>query len=333
VKQGVLTMLRAAGLFALSARLTASSLRILGYHGLWTLPGRPFGENLFMDVDHFHERMRWLSEAGYPVLDLDEAVKLLAAGRLPPRAVVITIDDGWRSTYSHMLPVLEEFRLPATLYLSTWYADRTLPVLNVALAFLIGRTRMETIDLSGIAPGLEGVARPEEEGRVALSARIFEAIDRLPVADRQPAFDRIVDRAGADPAVLASQFCYMTAGEIRDASRRGLRIELHTHRHRSVTRHLGEMASEIDENRAALRRAGAGQHFEHFCYPGGYYQPEVEPVLVERGILSATLADRGLNPPGSHLLRLRRLLDGPRVSQVEFEAWLAGMFEPIDRRR
>lgn len=332
MKQGLLTLLRGAGLFALSGRLTAASLRILGYHGLWTLGDRPFGENLFMGVDHFRDRMRWLAGSGYRVLDLDEAVKLLAAGRLPPRAVVITIDDGWRSTYTHMLPILEEFGLPATLYLSTWYADRPLPVLNVALACLIERTRAEVIDLSGIAPGLDGPARPAE-GRGALAMRLFEAIDGLPVAERQAAFDRIVERAGADPAAMASQFRYMTAGEISDAARRGLRIELHTHRHRSVTRHLGEMAREIEDNRAALRRHGGGQRFDHFCYPGGYYQPEVEPVLAQCGIVSATLAERGLNPPGSHLLRLRRLLDGPRVSQIEFEAWLAGLFEPLDRRR
>jgi len=332
VKQGLLSLLRGAGLFALSGRVTASSLRILGYHGLWTLGDRPFGENLFMGIEHFRDRMRWLAGSGYPVLDLDEAVKLLAAGRLPRRAVVITIDDGWRSTYTHMLPILEEFGLPATLYLSTWYADRPLPVLNVALAYLIERTEVPSIDLNGIAPGLDGEARPED-GRAALATRLFEAIDGLPVAERRAAFDRIVERAGGDPAVMGSQFRYMTAGEISDAARRGLRIELHTHRHRSVTRHLDEMAREIEDNRVALRHYGGGQRFEHFCYPGGYYQPEVEPVLAESGILSATLAERGFNPPGSHPLRLRRLLDGPRVSQIEFEAWLAGLFETIDRRR
>ena len=334
MRDGLLRLLNAAGLFALARRRTAGSLRILCYHGLWTLPGEPYGESLFMRVDGFRDRMLWLARSGYPVLDLDEAVTLLASGRLPPRAVVITIDDGWRSTYSDMLPILEELGLPATLYMSTWYADRDLPVLNVALACLIERSKVAMLDLAGIAPGLDGVASLDGGApRAALATRIFEAIDRLPASDRAGAFAAVAERAGADAGAMLGQFRYMNAGEIADARRRGLRFELHTHRHRSVTRHLAEMAGEIEENREALRRKGAGENFTHFCYPGGYYQPEVEPILAEQGILSATLTQRGLNPPGTHPLRLRRLLDGRRVSQIMFEAWLAGVFEPIDRRR
>lgn len=332
MKETLLSTLKRCGLFALSRRATASSLRILGYHGLWTLPGEPYGESLFMTVDHFRERMRWLSKSRYPVLDLDDAVKLLASGHLPAGAVVITIDDGWSSTYTHMLPILEDYRLPATLYMSTWYADRALPVLNVALGHVIERSVVPALDLSGIAPGLVGTVSMDQP-RAGLAMRLHEAIDALPITDRAEAFDEIASRAGAKPDEIAAQFRYMTADQIRDAAQRGLRIELHTHRHRSVTRHLDEIEDEIDENRRTLRRMGAGPQFRHFCYPGGYYLPEVEPLLAAHDIASATLARRGLNPPGTNPLRLRRLLDGRRVSQLEFEAWLAGLFEPLDRRR
>jgi peptidoglycan/xylan/chitin deacetylase (PgdA/CDA1 family) len=331
---GVLAAAKRAGLFAFARYATARSLRILCYHGLWTLPGEPFGNTLFMPVDQFRARMRWLAASDYPVLDLDEAVKLLAADQLPERAVVVTIDDGWRSTHSLMLPILEELGLPATLYMSTWYADQELPVLNVALACMIGRCDRSTLDLAGIAPGLEGEATiGDGAARRDLAARIFAAIDALPAAERPPAYATVAARAGIDPAGYLDQFRYMNSGEIADAHRRGLRFELHTHRHRSVTRHLAEIGQEIDDNRHALHRKGAGENFEHFCYPGGYYQAGVEPILAERGIVSATLTIRGLNPPGTHPLRLRRLLDGPGVSQIAFEAWLAGLFEPIDRRR
>lgn len=334
MRDAALVAAKRAGLFALARRATARSLRILCYHGLWTLPGEPYGDSLFMPVDQFRARMRWLAASDYPVLDLDEAVKLLAADRLPPRAVVITIDDGWRSTHSHMLPILEELGLPATVYMSTWYADRELPVLNVALACMIERCDQAALDLAGIAPGLDGKAAiGDGRARTELAARIFAAVDAMPAAERLQAFATIADRAGIDRAGYLAQFRYLNTGEIADARRRGLRFELHTHRHRSVTRHLAETTAEIDDNRQALRRKGAGENFAHFCYPGGYYQPDVEPLLAERGIVSATLTRRGLNPPGTHPFRLRRLLDGARVSQVAFEAYLAGLFEPIDKRR
>jgi peptidoglycan/xylan/chitin deacetylase (PgdA/CDA1 family) len=248
--------------------------------------------------------------------------------------VVITIDDGWRSTHSHMLPILEELGLPATLYMSTWYADRELPVLNVALACMIERCPGPALDISGIAPVLDGEAEiGAGPARSALAMRIFAAIDTMPAAERGRAFSILAERAGIDAAGYLAQFRYMNAGEIADARRRGLRFELHTHRHRSVTRHLGELAGEIDDNRRSLHRKGAGRNFTHFCYPGGYYQADAEAVLAARGIVSATLTRRGLNPADTHPFRLRRLLDGPRVSQLAFEAYLAGIFEPIDKWR
>lgn len=64
---------------------------------------------------------------GYPVLPLGEAVRRLDEDRLPDQAVVITIDDGWSSTYTHMLPILESLGLPATVYVTTWYSDHNYP--------------------------------------------------------------------------------------------------------------------------------------------------------------------------------------------------------------
>ena len=136
-KRALLRAARWTGLSMLARRATGAQLRILCYHGLWLAPGAPFGNCLFMTPDRFAARMARLARSGLPVLPLGEAVERLAANRLPRAAVVITIDDGWASTHSHMLPVLERQRLPATLYATTWYAGRDLPVVNVAVDYLI----------------------------------------------------------------------------------------------------------------------------------------------------------------------------------------------------
>ena len=50
------------------------------------------------------------------------------------------------------------------------------------------------------------------------------------------------------------------------------------------------------------------------------------PVYVANasGIVSSTLVDEGLNAPGADPLALRRFLDGRRVSDAEFDAYLSG---------
>jgi peptidoglycan/xylan/chitin deacetylase (PgdA/CDA1 family) len=35
---------------------------------------------------------------------------------LPTRSVVITVDDGHRSVYTHMFPLVKQYRVPVTLF-------------------------------------------------------------------------------------------------------------------------------------------------------------------------------------------------------------------------
>ncbi len=122
------------------------------------------------------------------------------------------------------------------------------------------------------------------------------------------------------------QFHLMSAAEIGAADRRGLDIQLHTHRHRSSNVASDHLEREIADNRAALARAcGRPEHsFRHFCYPSGLAHSSAIAVLEAAGVGSATLAESGINPPGTNPYRLRRFLDGRLVSEAAFEAYLSG---------
>lgn len=308
-------LLRAAGwtgLSALARRATASQLRILCYHGLWLAPGAPFGSCLFMMPDKFADRMARLARSGRPVLPLGEAVALLAADRLPQAAVVITIDDGWASTHSHMLPVLEQYRLPATLYATTWYSGRDLPVLNVAIDYLIA------------ASGRAG----EDRGAV------IRRIEALPEPDRLAALRGYGRALGVSEAWLdCRQFHLMRPDEIADAHGRGLDIQLHTHRHIDVAGRIGQLVPEIDANRAAIRAATGAAPAEHFCYPSGTFHPSAPALLAASGVRSATLVSEGLNAPGSCPYALRRFVDAQHVTASSFGAYLDGTLHYLSRMR
>ena len=302
LKQNVLRLGRSAGLFGAARRATAGHLRILAYHGLWTIPGYQFGDCTFIAPEQFEARMERLKRSGLPILPLGEAVERLAEGTLPEAAVAITIDDGWVSTYTHMLPVLERLELPATLYATTWYAGRALPVVNVAVQYLCAAS-----------------GRPDADAETATAE-----IDALPVENRLPALRLLGERLGVDEAWLEGrQFNIMSAEEIGDAHRRGLDIQLHTHRHIDIGVDVATLPQEIAENRAFLATA-TGTEPVHFCYPSGTFHPDAPSHLAAGGVRSATLVTEGLNAPGADPFTLRRLLDGRRVSDVEFDAYLAG---------
>lgn len=308
MKAQVLAAADRLGLFALARRASARRLRILCYHGLWTTPGFQYGDRLFMPPELFERRMTRLKRSGQPVLGLDAAVDALAADRLPDRAVVITIDDGWASTHTHMLPVLEALALPATVYVTSWYVGRDLPIVNKAVDYLY-----------------------ERQGRSGGEARATaQAIDALPVEQRGAALRELSAALGGPLTWWETrQFHLMTEAEVADCARRGMDVQLHTHRHVAAP---ATLEHELVENRDRLARwTGLPEsHFAHFCYPSGEYEPDAEPILSRLGMRSATLTDQGTNARGTNPLRLRRFLDGRSVSDAEFDAYLSGALDTID---
>jgi peptidoglycan/xylan/chitin deacetylase (PgdA/CDA1 family) len=322
------------GLFAATRFATRKSLRILCYHGLWTSPTKPFGDCLFMPVELFARRMRWLKASRYPVLDLDEAVTRLASGTLPDYAVVITIDDGWRSTYTHMLPILNELSLPSTLYVSTYYVQKQAPVVNVALGYVLERSPRTSLELGDVLPDLaQPIILADASSRARQGVLVNNAINALPrLEDRVAALTQIAAHAGVPLDLDDDQFFYMTAAELAEADRSGMRVELHTHRHYGANNPTRDIAGEIADNRAAIAQAGIAGEKQHFCYPSGGTAEGIERLLKSFGIASATTTQRGLNAPGTNPHRLGRFLDGYNVSQLSFEAWLAGIYQPFDGR-
>lgn len=120
--------------FALSSHLFAGQVpvaTILGYHEVDDAPTHsttpraiaaektPAEQRRYTATTKaFAEQLDYLQQNGYSVISLGELVEFLKGDResLPPRAVVITIDDGWACAYDTMLPMLRERKLPFTLF-------------------------------------------------------------------------------------------------------------------------------------------------------------------------------------------------------------------------
>ncbi len=93
---------------------TRPRVRVLTYHRFGDAPMDPF----CVGRDAFDRQMRWLAEQGSAV-SLAELEVFLCGGKfLPDDAVLVTVDDGFRSVLTEMLPVLREYRIPAVAYVS-----------------------------------------------------------------------------------------------------------------------------------------------------------------------------------------------------------------------
>jgi peptidoglycan/xylan/chitin deacetylase (PgdA/CDA1 family) len=74
---------------------------------------------IFFPPQLFKDGMRKLHDAGYHTIGLLEAVQCVRKGApFPPRAFVMTFDDGYQTVYQEAFPVLQRYGMCATVFLT-----------------------------------------------------------------------------------------------------------------------------------------------------------------------------------------------------------------------
>jgi peptidoglycan/xylan/chitin deacetylase (PgdA/CDA1 family) len=100
-------------------------LRILMYHKVNDIPENP----TTVPIATFDGQLAHLLELGYTIVDLDAVLDHYTEGvPLPPRAVLITFDDGYRDTLENALPVLQRYGAPAVIFVPVAYLYDATPL-------------------------------------------------------------------------------------------------------------------------------------------------------------------------------------------------------------
>lgn len=327
-------VLGASEITGLSKFVEASSWRrerllILCYHGVSLIDEHIWDPELFVTPEFLRQRMMVLREYNCSVLPLGEAVERLGRGDLPPKSVAVTFDDGFHNFHAAAAPILSEFRIPATVYVSTYHCIEQRPVLRLAIRYLLWRSRHRDVPSNLTAGlGLAGnLSSPQVQGKLA--AALYSKAHALCTSDgqQQAYLEMVASSLGIDWAdfLRTRQFHLMTAEEVGQVARQGIDIELHTHRHRTPRDRIA-FENEISENSRIISSL-AGRVPEHFCYPSGDYDLQYLDWLTAAGIKSATTCEVGLAGPIHHPLLLPRFIDTMGQSRRIFRAWLSGAAE------
>ncbi len=84
--------------------------------------------DLSVPPDRFEEHLRRLREEGYESISLYDLALALQIGQpLPPKPVIITLDDGYRDAYTEAFPRLRQYGFTATVFVITGYLDEERP--------------------------------------------------------------------------------------------------------------------------------------------------------------------------------------------------------------
>jgi len=312
-------------------------LLILCYHGVSQRDEHECS-GLYVSPEHLRRRFERLRELGCTVLSLEEGLRLLREGNLPPAAVALTFDDGFVDFHRLAQPLLKEFKYPATVYVATYYCGFQRPVFDPIISYLLWKAQGQTIDLGCIGISDGQVAVPAgESARGDVHHRILDFVKEkeFAAAEKDDIARTLADHCGVDYDAIVQERLYylMNPEELADLDRTLIDVELHTHRHRPP---LGrdKLGREINDNRKSLR-AMLGDDLDprHFCYPSGIYARQMLPWLAENDVSSATTCDPGLVDPNTEALLLPRFIDTEEIPDAVFDGWVSGFCSWLPQRQ
>lgn len=324
IKILVLIFLKTFGFFHLAKYLTRRNLKILCYHGFSSEDQYFYDDFLFIRKETFARRMDILKSWNMNVADLDEAVQGFQNGNNKDNSIVITFDDGWKST-AEGVPALQKNNFPSTLYIASYYCNKEFPVFNVVVRYVAWKVK-----------NIENLKNNfEKKFNVQLSdkALVFHcAIDEIvdygnshSLEMKKEIMDFILSVSGVK--LKENMFTYLNQEELKKIISDGVSLELHTHRHRFPD-DRALIAEDLEKNRDFLfpyiNKVGA-----HLCYPSGVYFESQFKTLQELGVKSATTTINKPNKPGTNIYDLGRFLDRDGHHDIEFEAAVCGVFDVL----
>lgn len=267
------------------------------------------------------ERLR----AHYEIVELDDALQGLGARSGKPRAV-LTFDDGECGLHRHLLPIVEELRIPVTIYVATEQIETQEPYWFDVLMNALQTTEPHVIDLSdfGLPPVTVGATRGAENW-LAIS-EILEHLKLLGPDERASAVDKALRQAPTEAKPAFTPIKPLTKEQLADLARNDLiTIGSHTHCHRLLDRIPPSDAEASIQKSISLLKEWTGRDIKHFAYPNGNYTPALERAVAGIGLSSATIGENRLWRADDSLFAIPRVFVGRYDTPERLELRLVGI--------
>jgi peptidoglycan/xylan/chitin deacetylase (PgdA/CDA1 family) len=100
---------------------------VLGYHGVAESRRRDDLNLLLLAPDRFRSQLELLLGAGFRFVTLVELARLADGGVPPPGLAAVTFDDGMANNHEVALPILREYGIAATVYVTIGFVGGRSP--------------------------------------------------------------------------------------------------------------------------------------------------------------------------------------------------------------
>ncbi|NHJ86600.1 MAG: polysaccharide deacetylase family protein, partial [Asgard group archaeon] len=209
----------------------------------------------------------------YNVISLNEYITYCEMKeKLPPKSIILTIDDGYKSNYTLAYPVFKEFDIPATIFLTTDFIDNKNHLWVDRLEYAVNKTKKKNLKLK-IADKKEFFDIDTYSGKIICDKSIRHKLKSM----NDAIIGKIIHEVENKLEVKLSETVNMPPiyeplewdqiSKMINTSK--IDIGSHTHKHLLLANYdIEVIENELSLSKKIIERK-TGINTELFCYPNG----------------------------------------------------------------
>lgn len=211
----------------------------------------------------FERKIKFLKRH-FNILALPEAIELLKTQCLPPKALVITFDDGYQDNYTVAAPILKNNDCPATFFISTSGIEKGY-LWNDEVEQLLDNTSIKLISADIIG---EKITINNEAEKIRAFQQLLSKLKFLSHEKRERQLKKLAHELGN----IEFKRTMMTTTQVQKLHQKGFTIGAHTHNHTILTTETNnDCRQELLMNKSQLE-AIINEEIKFFAFPNGLFE-------------------------------------------------------------
>jgi peptidoglycan/xylan/chitin deacetylase (PgdA/CDA1 family) len=332
LKNTIYALLYYTGLWLLFRYFNRNKVAVLMYHGVtdkeincWTQ----------LPLEKFKRQMKFIGQYYHPI-SLEIGVDILKIKKAEIKyPMIVTFDDGFKNNRTIAYPILKKYQIPATIFLTTSFVDKTGPYGGLLwtdyILMLLRNSKTPEFELADI--GLGKIDLSSMEKRHLAKERICGKLKKIGSDEKNAAIKAISEKL--DWGISEHDYAIFEGlnwDDINTLAKEGLiDFGAHTINH--------EILSRLEKDKAILEIKGSkdaiekriGKKVATFAYPNGTradFTHETKAIAQEYFDCALTTIE-GLNQTGCNLYEIKRINIGKDLSMIEFKLAVSGVIDFI----
>lgn len=275
-----------------------SDINIVMYHYVRNLSESRYPQIKGLDYKLFKEQVLWLKK-NYNIIKVEDVMAAYEDGiELPPKAALLTFDDGYIDNYTYCFPILDEYNIQGVFYIpGKTFREHVLLDVN-KIHFILASTDidslivdvMKEIDKGRKEYELESndelfrkyaVANRWDTKETIFVKRILQTV--LPEELRNKISSTLFEKYVGISEDKFAQELYMNEEQIKCMKNNGMYIGLHGYDHYWLAQlSLQQMREDIDKSLEAMKGIIDEDRWV-FNYPYGSYNNDIINYIEKKG--------------------------------------------------